>query len=118
MAVRKKYVDNAQLLEEIRATQKHGKISDELHLMFWKMCNKIINRPRFSRYTDEWKEDMISTAYVKCLGTICKFSPDRTNPFSYYTTVITNCFLDCLNAEKKQKNIKDRMKEIYIGAMA
>ena len=110
----KKYVNNATLHGEIIKFHETSNISEELHMMFYEMCNRIIMRPRFLRYTKEWKEDMCHTAYLKCIKVLQKgtFSTDKTNPFSYFTTVITNCFLDCTHAENKQKIIRENLMEL------
>jgi len=118
---KKQYVDNGEMYGEILDYYKEdAEISEKLHLMFWEMCKKIINRPRFSRYTPEWREDMQSTAYIKCVKIISekKFDKERTNPFSYFTTVISNCYLDVAHYENKQLDIKRKLTDIVLGATA
>lgn len=115
MTSRKNYVNNKDLLKEIKSCRDCGEISENLHMMFWEMSNRIISRPRFNRYTVDWKEDMISTAYIKCIDIYHKFDLERTNPFSYFTTVISNCFLDYAGYECKQKKIKDKMRTKVFG---
>lgn len=114
MKKKKTYVNNKELLGEIRCYANCGEISDELHMMFYMMCQKIISRPRFLRYTKEWKEDMIHAAYLKCLDVLSRkrFDDDRVNPFSYFTTVISNSFLDSIHLENKQKTISENLKNI------
>lgn len=110
MHKKKNYVNNKSLLEKIIEFHSTGVISEELHMMFWEMCNRIIGRSRFNRYTQDWREDMVSDAYVKCLVVVLKFDLERTNPFAYFTTVISNCFLDYIGNESKQRDIKERLK--------
>jgi hypothetical protein len=66
---------------------------------------------RFNRYTPEWKEDMIGNAYVKCITIVSRgrYDMEKENPFSYFTTVIRNCFKDHGLYERKQKLIKERV---------
>lgn len=110
-----RYVDNEEMYREIIEFTETGVVSETLHMIIWKMCNHIINRPRFNRYSVAWKEDMKSSAYVKCITVITemKYKTDRTNPFSYFTTVISNCFLDHTVAEKKQKRIRNKLCRMY-----
>ena len=103
------FVNNDELYEDILDFKRTNIISEQLHMSFWNMCNNIINRPRFVRYTEEWKEDMITTAYIKCLKVVKKFKLSKKMPFSYFTTVITNCFIDHVKSENKQKQIKDKI---------
>ena len=105
------YVDRVEMYAEIGQFYDTGDISERLHMIFWKMSNHIINMARFNRYTPEWKEDMISSAYIKCLNIVSagKYDMERSNPFSYFTTVIRNCFKDHCVSEKKQKKIRQRL---------
>ena len=109
----KHYVTNQDMLEELRDLQKSGEISEKLHLIFYKMAEQIGTKGRFSGYT--WIEDMVSDAYLKCLIVAKKFDVKRTNPFGYFTTVIIHYFWDALAGEKKQKNIKDRLRDEQVS---
>lgn len=116
MKKKKNYVNNEELLQEIKNFFMTDIISEELHMMFWKMSKNIISRPRFNRYTPEWKEDILTSGYLKCICVLKKkrYDYNRPNPFSYFTTVITNCFLDTINLENKQFEIKKKLIDIYI----
>lgn len=104
------YLNNDDLQKAIELCYENGKISEKLHMMFWRMCNEIIKGKRFSKYTDDWKEDMVSSAYLKCIKVINKktYTLDKKTPFSYFTSVINNCFKDVVNSENKQIEIKKR----------
>ena len=109
----KNYINNETLLEELRNHSTSGIVSEALHLMIYEMCGKIINRPRFNRYTKEWKEDMIHNAYIKAITVISnnKFDMNKENAFSYFTTVINNSFIDLLILERKENVKKDNLKQ-------
>ena len=122
MAKQKKaYINNEELLGEIRDYLCCDEISNRLHLMFYEMRDLVspiilylISRPRFLRYTKEWKEDMIQTAYLKCIDVLQRkrFDDTKINPFSYFTTVISNSFLDSIHLENKQKIISENLRDI------
>jgi len=111
----KYYVKNKEMLAELRLMHERGDgvITENLHLMFYKMAQKIGTKPRFSGYS--WIEDMISDAYLKCCTIAHKFDVEKENPFGYFTTVIINYFWDALASENKQKNIKDRIRDDQIN---
>lgn len=111
----KYYVKNKEMLAELRQMEANGDgiITEDLHLMFYKMAQKIGTKPRFSGYS--WIEDMISDAYLKCCNIAHKFDTEKENPFGYFTTVIINFFWDALAGETKQKNIKDRLRDDQIS---
>lgn len=107
----KYYVTNKELLHEIKAFYDTGILSDKLHLKFYEMAENIATLPKFSGYT--WIEDWISDAYLKCIEVVLakKYDLKRDNPFSYFTSVIRNYFWDARAGEKKQKTIKDRLRD-------
>ena len=109
---RKHYVKNDKLYEEILSYHETKEISETLHMYFWRMVNNIIRGQRFSRYTQDRKDDMISDAYLKCIRVLMKFDIKKTKPFSYFTTVIWNSFKDSAYSEKKQVLIKEKIIEI------
>lgn len=109
----KHYVTNKEMIAELQKLAKTGVISERLHLIFYQMAEQIGTKGRFSGYT--WIEDMVSDAYLKCCVVAHKFNAERSNPFGYFTTVIIHYFWDALAGEKKQKNIKDRLRDEQIS---
>jgi len=103
------------MIAELKRFKKTGILSERLHLIFYEMAENIGTKGRFSGYT--WIEDMVSDAYLKCLTVAQKFDTNRTNPFGYFTTVIIHYFWDALAGEKKQKNIKDRLRDDQISQL-
>jgi DNA-directed RNA polymerase specialized sigma subunit len=106
---RKKYVTNTELKLELTKLSETGVHSEKLHLMFYEMAKRIRTKWRQNMYS----EDMVSSAYVKCLNVAEKFDLTRPNAFSYFTTVIHNFYLDFMYGEKKQRRIKDKALDIY-----
>ncbi len=112
----KYYVHNKDMLEELKLLHGDGGyISEKLHLMFFDMAKGIGTKGRFSGYT--WIDDMISDAYLKCCNVAHKFDIERTNPYGYFTTVIHHYFYDAINAERNQKNIKEKLREDQISQL-
>jgi len=109
------YIDKEEMYEEVVKTYEKNEVTEELHMIFWKMSKHINNMSRFKYYTIEWKEDMVMEAYVKCLKIIGKkqFKLTHENPFSYFTTCIYNCMLDQIHFENKTQKVRDRMIEVY-----
>lgn len=109
------YVNNKRLYEEIVNFFENNVISEELHLIFYTMAERILRRPRFIRCTPELKEDLIIGGYLKCIKVLQrrKYDATRTNPFSYFTSVIGNEFKDLIKLENKQIEIKEKIKEYY-----
>lgn len=102
------YIRNKDLLPEIKKYKKTGIIGEKLALMIWKIAINYSNRGNFSGYT--WKEDMVSEAVTVCLQYMHNFDPKkqkRPNPFSYFTTVIHNAFVNFIKKQKKHSEIKD-----------
>jgi DNA-directed RNA polymerase specialized sigma24 family protein len=53
---------------------------------------------------------MKAEALINLCNRALTFDPNRTsNPFAFYTTAIHNSFIQFLNNEKKQRNIRDKL---------
>jgi DNA-directed RNA polymerase specialized sigma24 family protein len=52
-------------------------------------------------YTEDRKHEMISDATYYKWRFIDRFDVSRDNPFSYFTTVVKNAFLQYINERKK-----------------
>lgn len=72
------------------------------------------DKPRWINYSYDWKQDMISLSVARCLEYADTFDPwkiseltgQKSNPFSYFTSVITNGFKQKVAEEYKQKKLK------------
>ncbi len=65
-------------------------------------------KPNFNNYT--YKIEMISSGILACVSALHKFDSEKSeNAFAYYTSIIHNAFIQILNKEKKQQNIRDEL---------
>ena len=111
-AGRKPYIHNVKfktlLLEWINSPE-NSQMSDELAEMFIKLINNISHRYNFRNYTN--LEDMKQTAFLNILKYGKNFNPEKSNPFSYFSTMIFNEFIKMINSENQLK--KDKIVFLY-----
>lgn len=106
MARKKNYINNADLLTQIKLSKKNGKMSDELANMLVLLTKRYASRGNFAGYS--FIEDMQSHAHVQLCIAWDKFNDDKSNnPFAFYTQCIHNAFLQFLKKEKRLREIKD-----------
>jgi len=80
---------------------KHPKLSDTLADIIVIMIEKIVNGRKFNRYTDEWKNDFRSNAYLLLTKYVHNFRPETKNAIGYLYMSIENAIIQELNAKKK-----------------
>lgn len=98
-------------LENGEFCQKHGKITEKLATMFLMMVNRYSSRGNWRSYT--YLEEMKGNAIISlCAGGLQFDESKSSNPFSFYTTVITNAFTGYLLIERKNQNIRDDLLEM------
>ena len=106
------YVNNKEMVAELRQYKKTGIISEELGTMFRKIATRFATKGNFAGYT--YKDDMISAATARMVSQIHKFDPYRSeapNAFSYFTQIALNEFRAMLKKEKKQTEVKTNFRE-------
>lgn len=104
----KGYLSNSEMFAEVLKCQENDSISHELGTMFMIMAKRISTKPNFSGYS--YKEEMVSNGVVACCGALHKFDPEKSdNTFAYYTSIIHNAFIQILNKEKRQQDIRDAL---------
>lgn len=101
---REHYLKNEDLLAELKILERTGKRTDKLHVMFYQLATRIGSKASFRGYT--YIDDMISYAYERCITKADRFDTSRDNPFSYFTTVVTNTFLRFIEKEKNYQKKK------------
>jgi hypothetical protein len=104
------YVTNAQLLEAFHEAKAAGKLTDRLAKYLMMVAEKYSFHPWFAGYS--FREDMVCTAVVNLCANWHKFNPEKQenpNPFSYYTTACYRSFLSYLDAERKERDIRDEL---------
>jgi hypothetical protein len=103
-----KYIDNEELLEEIKKFKKTKKYSERLGEMILLIANNYSTLGSFNGYT--WKDDMVGEAVLTCLKYLHNFDPDKQikpNPFAYIGTIVHRSFVNYIKKQKKHKYIKD-----------
>jgi hypothetical protein len=118
------YIDNKKFYEEMKkfkaacneaeeAGQEYPKIPNYLGECFYKISNKLSNRPNFINYS--YKEDMIGDGIEICIKYIKSFNPEKSNnPFAYFTQVVTNAFIHRINKEQKEQYVKYKSMETLV----
>jgi len=88
----------------------HGKITNQLAMMFMKLCERYGTRANWRGYT--YNDEMQSQALMQLSQIGLQFDESKSeNPFAYYTAAITNSFTRILNIEKKNQSIRDDLLE-------
>ncbi|QOE32491.1 RNA polymerase late transcription sigma factor [Klebsiella phage Muenster] len=97
-----------------------GKLTNELGKMFIKLVEEISHKANFRNYT--YLDEMQGEARIQLVKNALLFKEsmlykkdkptNQLNPFSYYTSFVTNSFRSVLNSEKTVRNIRDDLLEI------
>lgn len=104
----KGYLSNKEMFAELLICQKLNRVSDKLGRMYVILATRYASKPNFSGYS--YKSEMIGTGILACVNALNKFDPTKSeNPFAYYTSVIHNSFIQILNKEKRQQQIRDQL---------
>ena len=89
----------------------HGKMTNQLALMYMKLCERYGTRANWRGYT--YNDEMQSQALMQLSQIGLQFDESKSdNPFAYYTAAITNSFTRILNIEKKNQAIRDDLLEL------
>ena len=89
----------------------HGKMTNQLALMYMKLCERYGTRANWRGYT--YNDEMQSQALMQLSQIGLQFDESKSdNPFAYYTAAITNSFTRILNIEKKNQAIRDDLLEM------
>ena len=103
---KRNYINNKDLLEQIKISKKNGKMSNELAKMLQLLCYRYANKGNYVNYT--YNDDMQSYAMMMLCKTWGAFNVEKgSNPFAFYTQCIKHSFSQYLNAEKRQRDIRD-----------
>lgn len=103
-----KYIKNKELLEEVKACKQTGVASRKLAEAFLQIATRYGTKPQFAYYS--YRDDMVGEALFNLSANWHKFDPDKSqNPFAYFTQIVHNSFIQVLNREKTQRNVRDAM---------
>lgn len=102
----KNYLSNKDLLEEVKKSKAAGQMSDKLARQLQLLCSRYAKKGSFVNYT--YNEDMQGYAMYMLVRTWNAFDPAKSsNPFAFFTQCIRHSFIQFLNQEKRQRNIRD-----------
>lgn len=106
---KKNYLNNADMLIEFELSKAQGKMTENFGRMIILLCEKVAKMPKFSRYT--YRDDMVGNAIMTITKVWESFDSEKSNnPFSYYTQVCINAFIQILNREKVLRDLRDQMR--------
>ena len=98
-------------LENGEFSADHGSMTNNLALMFMKLCERYGTRSNWRGYT--YNDEMKCQALLQLSYVGLKFDESKSqNPFAYYTTAVKNAFTRIVNLEKRNQNIRDDILEI------
>jgi DNA-directed RNA polymerase specialized sigma subunit len=102
------YLNNKELLAEVKRAKKKGQMTDLLARMLMLLCSKYAKKGNFINYS--YNEDMQAYAMMMLVRTWNSFDPEKSNnPFAFFTQCIKNSFIQFLNQESRQRKIRDLM---------
>lgn len=100
------YLTNKELLAELKRCKKKGQMSEMLAKMLMLLCSKYAKKGSFVNYS--YNEDMQGYALMMLVRTWNSFDPEKSsNPFAFFTQCIKNSFIQYLNHEKRQRDVRD-----------
>jgi len=108
------YVNPKEFEAQIIHYYDTGEMVDELGKAIVNIATKLSNAPNFINYT--YKDEMIGDAIVNMFLALKnkKFNPEKGNPYSYYTTIAYNAYVNRIKKEKKMKEtLKKHQTAVY-----
>ena len=104
----RKYINNHDLLIEVALSKEQGQMTEKLAKMLTMLCTRYGTRGNYVGYS--YNDDMQAYAMMMVCRTWHKFNPEKSNnPFAFYTQCIKHSFIQFLNQEKRQRDIRDEM---------
>jgi len=102
------YINNRDLLKEVVLSKEKNKMTDELAKMLILLCKRYASKNNWINYT--YNEDMQGFAMLMLVRSWSTFDITKSeNPFAYFTQCIKNSFIQYLNQEKKQRDVRDEI---------
>ena len=92
-------------------SKTNGQATNELALMWMKLCERYATRGNVRGYT--YNDEMRGQAILQLAQIGLQFDESKSNnPFAYYTAAVTNSFVRIINIEKRNQNIRDDILEM------
>lgn len=85
--------------------REYKKLYNKLGNMFLLIAQNLLNKSNFINYTNDRKNEMISDATFYMCKYIDRYDINRDNPFSYFTRIAFNAFLQYLNDRRERDEI-------------
>lgn len=102
------YLNNKELLAEVANSREKGQMTEKLAKMLTLLCSRLAKKGNFVGYS--YNTDMQGYAMMMIVRTWKNFDETRSdNPFAFYTQCVKNSFIQFLNQEKRQRNIRDQV---------
>jgi hypothetical protein len=106
------YLNNKDLLIEVAKSkeniQANGQpmMTDKLAHMLQVLAARYGKKGNFAGYS--YNDDMQAFAMMMLVRTWKSFDPDKSNnPFAFFTQCIKNSFIQFLNSERRQRDVRD-----------
>jgi DNA-directed RNA polymerase specialized sigma subunit len=94
----------------LKESRDFRKTHEYIGTCFKKIGDHLAHKPNFANYV--FKDDMISDGIENCIQYVRNFDPEKSsNPFAYFTQIITFAFLRKIQKEKRQLEVKNRIIE-------
>ena len=105
---KKNYLNNADMLVELKKSHENGRLTEEMGLMFMMLVKRYASIPRFSGYS--YNDEMQSFALLTLVKVWKGFDGTRFfNPFAYFTQIVHHAYHQLDNQERKQRDIRDAL---------
>ena len=102
------YLNNKDLMIQVMLSKANDppRMTDRLAHMLQTLALRYGRKGNFANYT--YNEDMQAYAMMMLVRTWNSFNPEKSqNPFAFFTQCIKNSFIQFLNQEKRQRDIRD-----------
>lgn len=102
------YLNNKDLLAQVVLSKQQGRMTDRLAHMLQTLAARYGKKGNFANYT--YNEDMQAYAMLMLVKTWNSFDPEKSsNPFAFFTQCIKNSFIQYLNQERRQRDVRDEL---------
>lgn len=103
----KNYLNNRDMMEQVRLSRELGRPTDELANMFIVLVARYAKHPNYASVFS-YEEDMQAHGLLTLVKQWHYFNPDKSNnPFAYYTQICKHAFYEYLRKEKKQRMVRN-----------
>lgn len=104
----KNYINNADLLIQLALSKEQDQMTDHLVHMLQTLCDRYGAKSNFAGYS--YIDDMKAYAMYMLVRTWRAFKPEKSsNPFAFFTQCTKHSFIQYLNKERNQRDIRDQL---------